>query len=168
MWQNKFQSPVCFLPPAIWFDPVGQVFFWSKSVLAIKMADWTAIIQVDQLHIGCMGKWSRDKGKTKKNIFPSLQTHQSDKKKKHTSSLMCSTCSSRNSFLSVSDLFFFKSDWPIRAANSKSRSFCEALGKESKYIFVFILWRNRRKKQLFKAVKSLFHFCKVGLFVFFC
>lgn len=48
-----------------------------------------------------------------------------------TSSLMCSTCSSRSSFLSVSDLFFFNSDWPIRAANSKSRSFCEALRKES-------------------------------------
>lgn len=41
-----------------------------------------------------------------------------------TSSRMCSTCSSSSSFLSVSVLFFFSNDWPIRAANSKSRSFC--------------------------------------------
>ena len=42
-----------------------------------------------------------------------------------TSSLICSTCSSSSSFLSVSVLFFFNNDWPIRAANSRSRSFCE-------------------------------------------
>lgn len=40
-----------------------------------------------------------------------------------TSSLMCSTCSSSSSFLSVSVLFFFNNDWPMRAANSRSRSF---------------------------------------------
>lgn len=41
-----------------------------------------------------------------------------------TSSLMCSTCSSSSSFLSLSVLFFFSSDCPMRAANSRSRSFC--------------------------------------------
>lgn len=64
---------------------------------------------------------------------PSLHIQHSTafRHKNLTSSLMCSTCSSRKSFLSVSDLFFFNSDWPIRAANSKSRSFCEALRIES-------------------------------------
>ena len=49
-----------------------------------------------------------------------------------TSSLMCSTCSSSSSFLSVSVLFFFSNDWPIRAANSRSRSFCERQKWEQK------------------------------------
>lgn len=50
-----------------------------------------------------------------------------------TSSLMCSTCSSSSSFLSVRVLFFFSNDWPIRAANSKSRSFCEKQKREQTF-----------------------------------
>lgn len=43
---------------------------------------------------------------------------------RRTSSLTCSTWSSSSSFLSLSVLFFFSSDCPMRAANSRSRSFC--------------------------------------------
>lgn len=84
---------------------------------------------------------------------------------------MCSTCSSRKSFLSVSDLFFFNSDWPIRAANSKSRSFCEALRIESQFQFIFFLITkgseggyNCLEKEGTSNNKKTFSFCE-GLFV---
>lgn len=56
---------------------------------------------------------------------------------------MCSTCSSSSSFRSVRVLFFFSNDWPIRAANSKSRSFCE---KQK--------WKQRVKKKKKKNKKN--------------
>lgn len=93
------------------------------------MAVQAATTWIDLLWMGCPGKLSMEK--VKKESSPHHCRYL--KHENLTSSLMCSTCSSRNSFLSVSDLFFFKSDWPIRAANSKSRSFCRALRKESKW-----------------------------------
>ena len=48
-----------------------------------------------------------------------------------TSSRMCSTCSSNRPFRSLRVLFFFSSDWPMRAASSRSRSFCTRRGKHA-------------------------------------
>lgn len=115
----------------IWANRSNDFFFGHTfaSLHGIKMAVQAATTWIDLLWMGCPGKLSMEK--VKKESSPHHCRYL--KHENLTSSLMCSTCSSRNSFLSVSDLFFFKSDWPIRAANSKSRSFCRALRKESKW-----------------------------------
>lgn len=50
---------------------------------------------------------------------------------KRTFSLASATCSSSCSFCSASSLFFSSSVWPIRAASSRSRSFCRGKDSES-------------------------------------
>lgn len=66
---------------------------------------------------------------------------------RRTSSLMCSTCSSSSSFLSLSVLFFFSSDWPMRAANSRSRSFCRQKWLNYNF-FLFFFWELCKANRL--------------------
>lgn len=52
----------------------------------------------------------------------------------YTSSFAISSCSSSISFRAVSSWFCFRRDWPIRAANSRSRSFCKVTQNNTKFI----------------------------------